>query len=240
MSTSLHHFSQQSLATLQSSRNGCHAQTSSSSSSEDRFPSAFSSSLERALRKGDSPTPANFEHAQTIWSSINGSLPTDTPPPEDISEAYFNSAKSQSVFPVIDDKPPLVAVIGVGYVGIQLVTSFAEYYNVIAFDVSEERIKAIAPMMQQYPSVTCSTSHGHLAGATHFLISVPTTLLTDKRIDTSFLQSAIYTVGLHARPGATVVVESSVAVGMTRQLLSRLMMLRGIKAGMSPEVSSSL
>jgi nucleotide sugar dehydrogenase len=238
MSTSMDHFSQQSLPTSQNSLNGCYTQvsstsSSSSSSSSDQFLGSLDSSLE------GSPTLFDFEHAQKIWSSITSSLPTNTPPPEDIRETYFNSAGNQSLLPVVEDETPLVAVIGVGYVGIQLVTSFAQYYNVIAFDVSEKRIKAIAPMMQQYPSVTCSTSPRHLAGVTHFLISVPTTLLTDKQIDTSFLHSAIYTVGLHARPGATVVVESSVAVGMTRQLLSQLMMIRGLKAGMSPEVSSS-
>ena len=235
----MHQLSQQTLSVFQNSPSGCHRQSPSSSCSENQSPSASSDNFDKTLRKSISPTHFHFEHAQKIWRSINGSLPTDTPPPEDISEAYFNSAGYQSVLPVLEDEPPLVAVIGVGYVGIQLVTSFAEYYKVIAFDVSEKRMRDIAPTMQQYPSVTCSTSHRQLAGATHFLISVPTTLLTDKRIDTSFLQSAIYTVGLHARPGATVVVESSVAVGMTRQLLSQLMMVGGLKAGMSPEVSGS-
>lgn len=241
MSTSLDHFSQQRPPTPPAVRNGLRRTLSlSDSSSESQLPPGFREFLKNALKRDSVSTFEHLEHAQNIWSSIGGgSLPADTPPPEDISEAYFNNAGNQSSTPVAESEPPLVAVLGVGYVGMQLVTSFADHYNVVAFDVSEKRMNTIKPELANYPSVTCTTDPGCLAGATHFLISVPTTLLPDKRIDTSFLQSAIYTVGLYARQGATVVVESSVAVGMTRRLLSQLMHVRGLKAGMSPEVSIS-
>lgn len=166
---------------------------------------------------------------------MSSSLPVDTPPPEEITEAYFSNTATPSSSAVDEDETPLVAVLGVGYVGMQLVTAFAQHYDVVAYDVSEKRLKTIAGELERYPSVTCTSNASNLASATHFLISVPTTLLPNKQIDTSFLQSAIYTVGLYARPGATVVVESSVAVGMTRSLLSTLMATRGLKAGMSPE-----
>jgi UDP-N-acetyl-D-mannosaminuronate dehydrogenase len=39
----------------------------------------------------------------------------------------------------------------------------------------------------------------------------------------------------HARPVSTVVIESSVAVGMTRSLVGPLMSTKGLKGGMSPE-----
>ena len=48
------------------------------------------------------------------------------------------------------------------------------------------------------------------------------------------------TVGKVGRPGSTVVIESSVAVGMTRQLLGPLAQAKGFYAGMSPEVCSPL
>ncbi|KJX99438.1 hypothetical protein TI39_contig358g00009 [Zymoseptoria brevis] len=46
---------------------------------------------------------------------------------------------------------------------------------------------------------------------------------------------AIHTIARHARQGVTVVVESTVAVGMTRELLSSLAATQKAKVGMSPE-----
>ncbi|EME83125.1 uncharacterized protein MYCFIDRAFT_46973, partial [Pseudocercospora fijiensis CIRAD86] len=74
-----------------------------------------------------------------------------------------------------------------------------------------------------------------LAMATHFLISVSTVIDSEQNIDTSCIRKAIHTVEKHAQPGSTVVIESSVAVGMTRELLSPLMDSRALRCGMSPE-----
>ncbi|WYZ39976.1 hypothetical protein EsH8_IV_000317 [Colletotrichum jinshuiense] len=158
-----------------------------------------------------------------------------TPPPEYQEHSFSNNDKIVEISPVVDPNDvPLVAVIGVGYVGTHLVESFSAHYDVIGFDVSERRISEIR---EELPSnrirfTTCKTD---LQEATHFLISVPTLLTADKNIDTSYLQSAIATVAQHARPGSTVVIESSVAVGMTRSLLGRVAISHGFYAGMSPE-----
>jgi UDP-N-acetyl-D-mannosaminuronate dehydrogenase len=131
---------------------------------------------------------------------------------------------------------PVVAVVGVGYVGSHLVDAFAKVYTVVAFDVSEQRVEQLSRQYQGHPAVR-STSHApDLADADAFLISVPTLLNEDKSIDTSFIEGAIQTVAQHARDGVTVVVESSVAVGMTRKLLGPLVGTNKVKVGMSPEV----
>ncbi|KAK4937717.1 hypothetical protein LTR10_021727 [Elasticomyces elasticus] len=169
---------------------------------------------------------------QDVW---NDSMTADTPPPE----SYFRSPGSVQSTPVTEDEPALVAVIGVGYVGIQLVTAFAKHYRVIAYDISEKRIKTIAQTLKDLPLVTCTTNPTELAGATHFLLAVPTILHPDKRIDTSHLRTAVYTVGLYARPRATIVIESSVAVGMTRRLLADLMIAQGLR-GDIPKILSGL
>lgn len=129
----------------------------------------------------------------------------------------------------------VVAVVGVGYVGSHLVEAFAKVYEVVAFDVSKRRVEQIA---QQFQGLAVrSTSHApDLAVADAFLISVPTMLNHDKTIDTTFLKRAVQTIAQHARHGVTVVVESSVAVGMTRELLSPLIATKNVKVGMSPEV----
>lgn len=139
---------------------------------------------------------------------------------------------------------PTVAVIGIGYVGTHLVEAFSQHYPVIGYDISSRRIDQLrdefrgkngASDRSGAPDFT--TSKSKLARATHFLISVPTLLRDDKTIDSSYLESALETVSAHARPGVTVVIESSVAIGMTRSLLGPICTAKGIHGGMSPEVS---
>ncbi|TFA98043.1 UDP-N-acetyl-D-glucosamine 6-dehydrogenase [Trichoderma ghanense] len=130
---------------------------------------------------------------------------------------------------------PLVAVIGVGYVGEHLVDVFSRCFPVLGFDVSEARVKVLSAKYANNARVTIVSDPARLSKASHFLISVPTLLLPDKTVDTSYLRSALVTVSKHAARGSTVVFESSVAVGMTRKLLGPLALANGWFAGMSPE-----
>lgn len=159
-----------------------------------------------------------------------------TPPAEAEHEARDLAA---SLEPIDANSPPLVAVIGVGYVGTHLVEVFSRAYNTLGFDVSERRVQDLKQTFAANKRVALTSSPRDLHAATHYLISVPTLLLPDKSVDTSYLRSALKTVAAHARPGSTIVIESSVAIGMTRQLLGDLAKLRGYFAGMSPEVSSN-
>ncbi|KAF5724626.1 Vi polysaccharide biosynthesis vipA tviB [Fusarium mundagurra] len=141
---------------------------------------------------------------------------------------------------VTADDIPVVAVVGVGYVGRHLVSSFSSKYQVIGFDVSERRIQDLRKEFKDNENVTFSRTQNDLVSATHFLISVPTLLRPDKTIDSSYLCDALNMVGQVARRGSTVVVESSVAVGMTRELVGPIATKIGLFAGMSPEVRENL
>ncbi|KAF4967903.1 hypothetical protein FZEAL_10462 [Fusarium zealandicum] len=158
----------------------------------------------------------------------------DITPPSEISDSenVFQHAVAESIDTSTE---PLVAVIGVGYVGEHLVDVFSKNYNVLGYDVSEARTQQLAQKLPAGSSVRFTCKACDLADATHFLISVPTLLLPNKTIDSSYLRSALSAVSLYARRGAVVVVESSVAVGMTRELLGPLAKERGFFAGMSPE-----
>jgi nucleotide sugar dehydrogenase len=128
----------------------------------------------------------------------------------------------------------VVAVIGVGYVGYQLVTAFAKAYPVIAYDVDQRRLNHLRET-ETNSNISYTSNPNDIAAATHFLVSVPTRLHHDNTVDTQHLKSAISLVATYARPGSTVIIESSVAVGMTRQLILDVMRAKGLKAGMSPE-----
>lgn len=142
-------------------------------------------------------------------------------------------------FPPVDpEEEPQVAVIGCGYVGEHLISRFSGHYDVLGFDVSLDRIESLRQEYGQANSrVAFTVAPEDLSKATHFLISVPTLLLEDKSINTSYVRSALATIAKHARRGSTIVVESSVAVGMTRELVGPLALAKGFFAGMSPEVS---
>jgi hypothetical protein len=176
-----------------------------------------------------------LEGTGNLWSYPNEDLPA-TPPADD----YVNEDATSSLHlaPIKLNAEPMVAVIGVGYVGLQLIACFSSEFQVLGFDISKERIGFVQEQFRHNGGVRCTNDASELKDATHFLIAVPTLLLPDKRIDSSALREAIKTVAMYARPGATVVVESSVAVGMTRQLLGPVAASRGLFAGMSPEVSS--
>lgn len=167
-------------------------------------------------------------------------LPLTPPAEEDPNSPKWDieePAKTVSQQEVESTKPEsIVAVIGVGYVGTHLVEAFAGHYNVIAFDLSEQRLAKVAQLLPGLP-IQFTSNAKDISEATHVLISVPTILKDDKSIDTAYLRSAIATVEKYVKPGSTVVVESSVAVGMTRELVGPLMASRNLKVGMSPEVS---
>lgn len=175
-------------------------------------------------------------------SSVEGSLAFQfppTPPSElrtDLLDCLYDTLDiTSNGSPIRPEASPLVAVIGVGYVGTHLVEAFAHHYNVLAFDLSLQRLQTVARDLEGLP-ISFTSDAARIREASHILISVPTILKDNKSIDTTYLRSAIATIETYARPGSTVVMESSVAVGMTRELVGPLMASKNLKVGMSPEV----
>ncbi|KAL9562559.1 hypothetical protein ACKAV7_013304 [Fusarium commune] len=104
----------------------------------------------------------------------------------------------------------------------------------MGFDISEDRLEFLRGEFSARPN-SFTSNESDLGKATHFLISVPTLLRSDRTIDLSYLRSALRRVEQWARPGCTVVIESSVSVGLTRELLGPIAKAKGLFAGMSPE-----
>ncbi|OAA53716.1 6-phosphogluconate dehydrogenase, protein [Cordyceps fumosorosea ARSEF 2679] len=158
----------------------------------------------------------------------------DQTPPGEIVDSDDDLHNLEPIWP---GQNPVVAVIGVGYVGEHLVRAFSGHCRVIGFDVSQSRVDKLN-IDATHPRDTClfTSRASDLAPATHFLIAVPTLLRPDlQAVDSSALRQALAVISPHARPNAVVVIESSVAVGTTRTLLGPLAGRRGLLAGMSPE-----
>jgi len=125
--------------------------------------------------------------------------------------------------------PPVVAVIGLGYVGLPLAVEFGKRYPTIGFDLSAAKIAAyrecrdptgeVAPdELRAAMHLECTDDPCRLAGADFIVVAVPTPVDAAHRPDFGPLQSASATVGRHMKPGATVIYESTVYPGATEEV----------------------
>jgi hypothetical protein len=117
-------------------------------------------------------TPTTFKECTLPVFSI-------TPPPE--TDLLFDGlAISTPLGDVTPAEPrPIVAAVGIGYVGKHLVEEFATHYEVIAYDVSDNRLKTLSRELSN-TSIRFTSKPFELAKANHILISVPTVLNSDK------------------------------------------------------------
>ena len=133
-----------------------------------------------------------------------------------------------------------VCVVGVGFVGEHLVKTFNKTFHVVGVDTSPNRIKVLRAL-NSYKSndnqkfLSFQDTYSNLEHVDVFLISVPTLVTADKQdVDMSYLVSARDTLLNIVKPGALVMIESSVYVGATRELFN-VFLEKGIYVGFSPE-----
>ena len=131
---------------------------------------------------------------------------------------------------------PVIAVIGLGYVGLPLATAFSAKYRVIGYDINEERIAQLnegidatheigiealqAAINATNSNIGLTLTHhpNNLGDANIFIVTVPTPLTTGNLPDLSFLIAASELVGKHIQPGGIVVYESTVYPGCTEEV----------------------
>ncbi|KAJ1038356.1 hypothetical protein NDA14_006777 [Ustilago hordei] len=162
-----------------------------------------------------------MQRCPSLTASQDSLTPATTPSPS--KAAFFGSdavADAALEFDSVKSTHGTVLVVGVGFVGAHLMERFSSAYEVVAFDVSENRCQHLRKLHCNNPNVTFISdleADDRTKAFDLCLISVPTLLTSDL-----------------SQPGSTVVVESSVTVGMTRELFSPLL-AKGIHVGFSPE-----
>ncbi|WP_340261019.1 nucleotide sugar dehydrogenase [Roseobacter sp. HKCCA0882] len=125
-------------------------------------------------------------------------------------------------------KNPVLAVIGLGYVGLPLAVEFSKYYEVIGFDTSTDRVQSLKAWTDDTKEVTVdqlkaadklrySTNPNDLADANVFIVTVPTPIDESKRPNLSPLLHASETVGKVLKVGSVVIYESTVYPGATEE-----------------------
>jgi UDP-N-acetyl-D-galactosamine dehydrogenase len=145
-----------------------------------------------------------------------------------------------------------IAVIGLGYVGLAVARAFARRFpGTLGFDRDAERVAGLARGVDPTGALAETGALGALAltsdaralaGCDFFVIAVPTPIDAAKRPELAPLEEAAATVGRALRPGAVVVLESTVYPGLTEGWLgprleraSGLVRGRDFTLGYSPE-----
>jgi len=147
----------------------------------------------------------------------------------------------------------VVAVVGLGYVGLPLAVEFGKKYRTIGFDISVDRVAALRggtdPTGEMTPEdlrqarlLEITDSPAALASADFVVVAVPTPVDEAHQPDFSPLISASKSVGTNLKNGAIVVYESTVYPGATEEICvpvlekaSGLAWRTGFHVGYSPE-----
>jgi len=123
----------------------------------------------------------------------------------------------------------VVAVVGLGYVGLPLAVEFGKKQRTIGYDLSADKIanyrRGIDPAgeisnadFQAASQLTVTTNPAELSQADHIVVAVPTPVDVAHQPDFRPLTGASETVGKHMKRGAIITYESTVYPGATEEV----------------------
>lgn len=141
------------------------------------------------------------------------------------SSAASDSFKLLQPIELPDPDKAVVAVVGLGYVGLPLMIGFADRVKTIGFDIDESRIEALGrgedttEMATQdeleNDNLIFTSDCSALAGADVIIVCVPTPVIHGNQPDYRPVLSATRTIAENMRHGSVVVFESTVDPGTT-------------------------
>ncbi|WP_371225139.1 nucleotide sugar dehydrogenase [Roseovarius sp. 2305UL8-3] len=136
-----------------------------------------------------------------------------------------------------------IAILGLGYVGLPLALALGRAgRDVIGFDLDGGHIAAlkaghdrngeVSEASLAETSLTFSADPADLAAADVFIIAVPTPITDARKPDLDPVRGACRMIGPHLRPGALVILESTVYPGVTEEVCGpELAKASGLTAG---------
>lgn len=146
----------------------------------------------------------------------------------------------------IENREAHIAVIGAGYVGLELVFEFAKAgFHVTAVDLDERKVQAlnngesyigdipadeIKPLVER-GLIVATTSYEDIRDADAISICVPTPLRKTKDPDMSYVISAVQAIASISHAGMVVVLESTTYPGTTEELIRPRLEQHGLKTG---------
>ena len=147
----------------------------------------------------------------------------------------------------------IVAVVGLGYVGLPLAVEFGKKIETIGYDLSEIKIghyrnhhdptgEVSSANLKAATKLSVSCDPSTLARADFIIVAVPTPVDAAHQPNFSPLISSSVTVGQYLKPGAVVIYESTVYPGATEEICipilereSGLKWMKDFHIGYSPE-----
>jgi UDP-N-acetyl-D-glucosamine dehydrogenase len=149
----------------------------------------------------------------------------------------------------IQTRTAVVAVCGLGYVGLPLLLTFAERsFPVIGFDIDLRKIEALArgesyirhidagriqaQLARGDEGFAATADFSRIANADAILLCVPTPLTPSREPDMSYIENTTRSVAPHLRRGQLVVLESSTYPGTTEEVVKPILeSISGLRAG---------
>src|SRR5690625_967852 len=159
---------------------------------------------------------------------------------------------AMNIYEKLEAHEETLSVIGLGYVGLPLAVEFAKKYNVIGFDVNQDKLEQyikgndvteeVGDAALENTTMSFTSNESELQKSKFFVVSVPTPINTDKTPNLTPVISASETVGKNLTEGSIVVYESTVYPGTTEEICipileekSGLEYGKDFKVGYSPE-----
>ncbi len=135
----------------------------------------------------------------------------------------------------------VVAVVGLGYVGLPLAVEFGKKFRTVGYDLSAEKVanyrRHVDPTgeisgedLRAASQLAVTTDAAELAAADIIIVAVPTPIDTARRPDLAPLVASSATVGKHMKRGAIVVYESTVYPGATEEVCIPVLPRRSIRS----------
>ena len=144
------------------------------------------------------------------------------------------------------DRTAEVAVIGLGYVGLPLLTAvLAQGYPALGFDIDSTKLEGLRcgrPYIRHLPvapvtaaiaagRATVTADYARLNASDVIVICVPTPLGPHREPDLSFVETTARNLAPHLRAGQLVILESTTWPGTTSEVVKPLLEAGGLVAG---------
>lgn len=147
----------------------------------------------------------------------------------------------------------LIAVVGLGYVGLPLAVEFGKKREVIGFDINQERIEQLKNYddttlevtnqeIKEASNLSFSSSTKDIADCNCYIVTVPTPINEDKTPDLGPIHNATQMIANVLKKGDLVIYESTVYPGTTEEYCvpilekhSKLVFNKDFYCGYSPE-----
>lgn len=155
-----------------------------------------------------------------------------------------------NLYEKIKSKEDKLSVVGLGYVGLPLAISFSKVADVIAFDISKEKInyylngidvtKEVGNEALKQTTAFFTSNESDLKNAKFHIVAVPTPINNDKTPNLGPIISASEIVGRNLTEGSIVVYESTVYPGVTEEICIPILEKEsGLKCGIDFKVGYS-